>query len=95
CNAVIPHFENLPAAFQHLATLLRPGGVLAVCHAVPREQVNAIHRAGPPAIQHDQLPPGAVVVATLRAAGLQVDTVEDTEHYYFVRAQASHLTTHG
>ncbi|SRR5579885_2040669 len=87
CNAVIPHFEDLSAALQHLATLLRPGGVLAICHAIPRERVNAIHRAGPPAIQQDQLPPGEAVASMLRAAGLQVDTVEDTEHHYFLRAR--------
>jgi len=86
CNAVIPHFDDLPAALAHLAELLRPGGALVICHAVSRETVNRIHREGPPAIRHDQLPPGEVVAALLRAAGLAVDVVEDTDDYYFVRA---------
>lgn len=88
CNSVIPHFDDLPAALRHLAGLLRPGGVFIVSHATPRERVNAIHQAGPPAIQRDRLLPGETVAALLRATGLEVDCVEDTADYYFIRARA-------
>jgi ubiquinone/menaquinone biosynthesis C-methylase UbiE len=86
CNSVLPHFDDPAAALAHLASLLRPGGTLVICHSRPREAVNAIHAGGPPAIGHDRLPPGDAVAKLLQAAGLEVDAVEDTAAYYFLRA---------
>ncbi len=87
CHNSFPHFADKPAALRSLARALQPGGHLLILHDRSREEVNAIHSSGGPAIQHDLLPPGAETRQMLIAAGFTEVQVEDTAARYVAVGQ--------
>ena len=87
CHNSFPHFADKPGTLSQLARVLRPGGHLLILHDLSREQVNAIHRSGGPAIQHDLLPPGEKTGSMLMRAGFIGVQVEDTDEHYIIAGQ--------
>jgi demethylmenaquinone methyltransferase/2-methoxy-6-polyprenyl-1,4-benzoquinol methylase len=84
CYSVLPHFEDQRSAARQLASSLRAGGTLAICHSQGRDHINALHKTVSPAVAHDHLPEAQVVAAYLVEAGCEILRVVDTERLFVV-----------
>lgn len=82
CHNSFPHFADMPSALRELTRVLTPGGRLLILHDLSREEVNAIHSSGGPAIQHDLLPPGEETRRMMLDADFQDVWVEDLPTHY-------------
>jgi 2-polyprenyl-3-methyl-5-hydroxy-6-metoxy-1,4-benzoquinol methylase len=87
CSSVVPHFADVGATVQHLASLLRPGGRLLLCHDMGREQLASVHVRHGGAVGEDRLPPTDVLAEMVRAAGLTVAGVEDGADCFWLLAR--------
>ena len=87
CHNSFPHFADMPAALHELARVLAPGGRLLILHDLSREEVNAIHSSGGPAIEHDLLPPDEETRQMLLDAGFGDVWVEDLPAHYIASGQ--------
>ncbi|MCB2186226.1 MAG: methyltransferase domain-containing protein [Deltaproteobacteria bacterium] len=87
CHQVFPHFDDQPAALARLAELLSPGGVLLVVHFMPSDFINDTHRKAGTVVEGDLLPPPAAMRAMLREAGLALESLQDDELGYLLKAR--------
>jgi len=84
CYSVFPHFVDPTRVLAKLASHLKPGGRLLVCHSESRDAINARHRElGRKLISHGLLPSEQVAVM-FGQAGLHVVDQADTDELYYV-----------
>ena len=88
--SVWPHIEDPAAAAAEAWRVLRPGGHAHVWHVSGREQVNAVHSSGGPAIRNDLLAPATDTSAVLAQQGFEVTAVIDESDRYLVSATKPH-----
>jgi demethylmenaquinone methyltransferase/2-methoxy-6-polyprenyl-1,4-benzoquinol methylase len=87
CFNVLPHLGEIGAALTRLVGVLRPGGTLAIGHAMNSDALNALHASLGGAVGGDQLPPAAALAAELRRIGASVLSEEESPGWYFVEAK--------
>lgn len=78
CYSVFPHFEEQASVPERLGVFLRPGGKLAVCHSMSRDQINKVHQNASSAVSGDYLPDADTIKGFYLAAGY--DIVEETDN---------------
>lgn len=81
CNSCFPHFQDKAAALQELASLLKPGGRLVICHTQGREEINHLHHSIGGLVARDMLPTALDMVQMLSGAGLIGISISDAERY--------------
>ena len=87
CHQVFPHFDDQPAALAHLVKLLKPGGVLTVVHFMPSAVINDTHRKAGTVVEKDMLPPPEEMRRLIAQAGLSLETLEDDDLGYLLKAR--------
>lgn len=87
CNAVIPHLADKAAALAEMNRVLKNGGVLAICHASSRYQVNSMHHEIGGAVANDRIPEAAELWVLLSEAGFTEMEIRDEEHCYLATAR--------
>jgi len=87
-NAVLPHFEDQPAALAEFHRVAASGARLVISHIIGRQRVNEIHAASEDAmLRGDQVPTAEKLAAMLRRAGWRVTEAEDSADFYLVVAE--------
>ncbi len=87
-NAVLPHFEDKPAALAEFHRVTAPGGRLVISHIIGRRRVNEIHAASEDAVlRGDQVSTAEKLAAMLHSAGWRVTEAEDSADFYLVVAE--------
>ena len=87
-NAVLPHFEDKPAALAEFHRVAAPGARLIISHIIGRQRVNEIHAASEDAVlRGDQVPTAEKLAAMLHSAGWRVTEAEDSADFYLVVAE--------
>ncbi len=84
CYSMFPHFEDQKAAIALLATYLKKGGKLAVCHSQSREAINNLHRDLTGPVQKDRLPAADVISQYFIEAGLKESIRVDDEDMFVI-----------
>lgn len=82
--SVFPHIQEKQKCIEKAASMLTPGGKLAICHSESREKINAIHREAGSPVCHHLLPPAFEVASYMKQAGLQILHSIDTNEMYAV-----------
>jgi ubiquinone/menaquinone biosynthesis C-methylase UbiE len=80
--SAFPHFLDREAFFKKAASLLAPGGRLAIAHIESRASINAMHGSG--GIPSLDLPPVEELAALAFSAGLKPIKSRDDEFYLLV-----------
>jgi len=83
-----PHFADHAGTIRHLATLLAPGGRLAICHLKSSAEMNAFHRGAHADVANHELPPASVLGQLFGQAGLQSVQWSDEPGLYLVAGTA-------
>jgi len=87
-NAVLPHFEDKPAALTEFRRVAASGARLVISHIIGRQRVNEIHATSEDAVlRGDQVPTAEKLAAMLHSAGWRVTEVEDSADFYLVVAE--------
>jgi ubiquinone/menaquinone biosynthesis C-methylase UbiE len=87
-NAVLPHFEDKPAALTEFHRVAAPGARLVISHIIGRQRVNEIHAESEDVVLRGDLVPTAdEIAAMLHSAGWQVTKAEDSADFYLVVAE--------
>jgi ubiquinone/menaquinone biosynthesis C-methylase UbiE len=87
-NAVLPHFEDKPAALAEFHRVAAPGARLIISHIIGRQCVNKIHAASEDTLlRGDQVPTAEKLAAMLHRAGWRVTEAEDSADFYLVVAE--------
>lgn len=87
CNSCFPHFHHQQAAIDVMARMLRPGGMLVVCHTESRDAINALHRGIGDVVGGHELPDKNTFRKLLAQARLDLITLEDTRTMYLLLAR--------
>lgn len=87
CNSCLPHFDQLDRALDELARVLRPDGLLVVCHSEPREAINRRHRETGGMVGGHELPEPAALGAMLWSRGVAPEVLMDGPGGYLVTAR--------
>lgn len=77
-----PHFPDPERLIRHLASLLKPGGMLTVAHGASREMINAHHQGSAGSVSNGLMPAGDL--AAIFAGYLEVTLVYSDENMYQV-----------
>jgi len=87
-NAVLPHFEDKPAALAEFYRVAAPSARLVISHIIGRQRVNEIHAKSEDAVlRGDQVPTAEEIAIMLHSAGWRVREVEDSADFYLVVAE--------
>lgn len=83
-----PHILRKDATLEEARRTLRPGGRIAVWHAVGRKRINEIHRHAGSAVRRDLLEPAKKLAARMEKAGFEQVQWRDDDQGYRVTARA-------
>jgi len=87
-NAVLPHFEDKPAALAEFHRVAAPGARLVISHIIGRQRVNEIHAESEDAVlRGDLVPTTEEIAATLHRTGWRVTEAKDSADFYLVVAE--------
>lgn len=81
CNSCFPHFQDKAAVLCQLASLLKPGGRLIICHTESREAINHMHRSISGIVAEDMLPDDMDMILLVNKAGLTNIRISDGKRY--------------
>ena len=87
CYSVFPHFLDQQHAVKRFASLLKPGGSLAVLHSQSREAINEHHKKVGDVVGGHILPDDAGMALLLRNAGLELLRLENAEDGFIALAR--------
>lgn len=85
----LPHFPDAENLIRHLASLLKPGGILTAAHGMSREKINAHHHDTAQAVSNGLMP--AEDLAGIFSKYLDVTTVLSTPLMYQVAGERNSL----
>lgn len=84
CYSVFPHFLDQGRAVAALASMLKPGGRLVVCHSKSREDINDFHDTVGEVVGGHYLPEEPAMRGLLEGAGLNVMRFDALSDRYVV-----------
>jgi ubiquinone/menaquinone biosynthesis C-methylase UbiE len=87
--SAFPHFMDRGAFFKKAASVLVPGGRLAIAHIESRASINAMHCSG--RIPSLDLPPVGELAALALSAGLEPIKQLDNDYYLLVARKPSRV----
>ena len=87
CNSCFPHFADQQRCVSQIATCLRPGGRLLICHTESRETINTFHRKVGDIVGGHELPDDDAMKALVSHAGLHLLHLEDSATQYIMLAE--------
>ena len=87
CYSVFPHFLDQQLAVNRFASLLKPGGSLAVLHSQSREAINEHHEKVGDVVGGHILPDDDGMARLIRNAGLELLRLENTEDGFIALAR--------
>ncbi len=82
CFNCFPHFQDKPQAFAEMTRVLKPAGVLIVCHSQSREGINALHNEVGGVVKQDRIPEEQVMRELFAGARLRDTTIENGARSY-------------
>ena len=82
--SVFPHFFNPKKTIAHLANLLVSGGEFVICHSEGRDRINGLHTKQANKLSKNL--PSVVDLIKLLSPYFTIQTAEDNENLYLVRA---------
>lgn len=80
--SVFPHFKDPEKIISHLATLLKPGGELVICHSESRDEINKHHHRHAEKLSFG-LPTSSEMTLFMQPF-FKIRTVEETDRLYIV-----------
>jgi len=87
CFGLLPHVEDVGRALAEFLRVLKPGGALAIGHAMGSRELNAFHGSLEGPVSKDLLPPAREVAERLSRLGAVAIQAEEEPAWYFVRAE--------
>ncbi len=87
CFHAFPHFGDRVRAVAEIARVLAPGGQLAVCHLMSRQQVNAHHAEVGGVVGDHRIPDGTAMRRLLAWHELEVTSIRDGVSGYALLAR--------
>jgi demethylmenaquinone methyltransferase/2-methoxy-6-polyprenyl-1,4-benzoquinol methylase len=87
CYSVFPHFLDQQHAVKEFASLLKPGGKLAVLHSQSREAINAHHEKIGDVVGGHKLPDDAGMTGLIENAGLALLRLENSDDSFIALAR--------
>ncbi len=84
CYSVFPHLKRQKHAVKKLASYLKDGGKLAICHSQGRIKINDFHRHLTGAISKAYLPGLPVLQKYFQAAGLYTEVAVDNDNMFII-----------
>ena len=85
CYSTFPHFHDKPQALKNLQRLLKPNGILYLCHTASKETINEIHRNIPDFYDH-LIPENEEMNQLLSDAGFSNISIKASEDHYLATA---------
>ena len=86
CYSTFPHFHDKPKALGNIFRLLKPGGILHICHTASREAINQIHQ-NLPNLQDHLVPEYDDMKDLLTKAGFINIQIEEKNESYLAKSQ--------
>lgn len=86
CHNVFPHFDDKPAAVNHVAGALKKSGKFIVFHFMNSAGINDLHRKVDPSVLNDLLPPELELREIFAAGGLQIELIKDDDSGFLLSA---------
>jgi ubiquinone/menaquinone biosynthesis C-methylase UbiE len=87
CFGVLPHLGEPGLALPCVLRCVRPGGALAIGHAMSSEELNVFHGSLEGPVRKDRLMPAAELAALLSRMGAAPVSAEEAPGWYFVAAR--------
>lgn len=87
CNSCFSHFTDKNAALAEIARLLRPGGRLAICYMMNREELNEMHLGKGVPVAGDRMPAENEMRPALCRSGFASVAVNETRNSYLLQAR--------
>jgi ubiquinone/menaquinone biosynthesis C-methylase UbiE len=86
CYSSFPHFNDKLMALTEIRRVMKPGGMLAICHTSSRAHINNVHSRHA-AVKNDILPDATEMRSLLTEAGLNSIVIDDAADSYFAAAE--------
>ncbi len=86
CNSCFPHFQDQLRAVSEIHRVLKPGGMVVICHPESRDEVNAVHRSAGVAVRRHLLPDNEGMRALFTSLGFQNVQLTDLPDRYVLKA---------
>ena len=84
---VFPHFTHHPRALLELHRIVKPNGYLYILHLEGSALLNRFHSGLDGPVRHDRLPEASKMKTLLKECDWTVQTLRDSDHEYYVKAQ--------
>ena len=85
-HQVFPHYHDQVLALEITARIVKPGGLVIICHFINRDRINNDHRNAGTAVENDIMPDTDDMRRMFVSAGLSVKSVIDDDKGFFLSA---------
>ena len=86
CFRVFPHLADRKGSMAEFNRVLKTHGRLEIVHPAGSERINALHARAGGAVANDRIPPEAEMRGLFSAFGFEIDSLDDREERYLLRA---------
>ncbi|MCX8063867.1 MAG: class I SAM-dependent methyltransferase [Candidatus Hydrogenedentes bacterium] len=90
CYAVFPHFTNKDIAIKEISRVLKPGGILGICHSHSSIEINKIHKNIGGIVENHCIPEISKIKNWCENSGMEISHYQDGENGYLLIAVKKH-----
>ena len=83
CFGLFPHLKKKKSALNNMNHALKPGGILAIVHALSSEEIKAHHATASSSVMNDTMPEEAEMRRLLKGTGFADIRIKDEHGCYF------------